>query len=217
MKKQHLFLAFVTGILVFTSCGGGQKTAQTGDAQAVDSTKVALATTFVIDTAASSVGWEGGEGFAKLVKTHNGTFGVSEGTLSAKDSALVGGKFVLDLNKLVVLDLPKGKKNADLVGHLKGNDFFDVAKFPTATFELVSAEKTVSDSVKITGNLTMKGVTKSVVFPAKVAISDSQISANAQFYINRKDWGMNYSSESSLGDEMIRDAVGIELKIVAKK
>lgn len=217
MRNQFLFLAFAASILILLACGGEQKTAQTGDAQAVDSTKITTANTFAIDTAASTVGWEGGEGFAKLVKTHNGTFGVSEGTLSSKDSSLVGGKFVIDLNNLVVLDLPKGKKNADLVGHLKSNDFFDVAKFPSATFELVSAEKTASDSLKITGNLTMKGVTKSVVFPAKVAISDSQISANAQFYINRKDWGMNYSSESSLGDEMIRDAVGIALKIVAKK
>ena len=113
-------------------------------------------------------------------------------------------------------DLKNPKKNADLVGHLKGTDFFDAAQFPTATFELVSAEKTATDSTRITGNLTLKGVTKSVTFPAKLDMTGDGVKANAKFYINRKDWGMNWHSENSFGDEMIRPEVGIELKIATK-
>ena len=188
----------------------------TGEAKAVDTAAVAAARELTIDTAASRVLWEGSEGLAKILTSHTGSFNIQSGSLSVKDSQLVAGKFVIDINSIQNFDIKRLDKKADFIGHMKSADFFESAKFPTATFELVSAEKLPSDSVRVTGNLTMKGVTKSVVFPAKVAMTGDGLSANAKFYINRKDWGMNWHSEASLGDELIRPEVGVELKIAAK-
>jgi polyisoprenoid-binding protein YceI len=73
------------------------------------------------------------------------------------------------------------------------------------------------DSVRVTGNLSMKGVSKSVSFPAKVGVAGDVLNAGAKFLINRKDWGIHFMSENSFGDEMIRHEVGIQLQIVAHK
>ncbi len=217
--KSSLHSIFGASLLLSATlfgCGGADKqTVQTDEAKTVDSAQTVAARELPIDTAASQVGWEGIEGLARITTTHTGSLAIKNGSLSVKDSQLVAGKFEIDINSLKNFDLENPKKNADLVGHLKGADFFDAAKFPVATFELVSAEKMTADSTKITGNLTLKGVTKSVVFPAKVDVGDN-VTANAKFYINRKDWGMNWHSENSLGDEMIRPEVGIELKIATR-
>jgi len=192
--KKHIFLySILLGSLSFmVGCGGGEKqTAATDEAKTVDTTAAVSAQTYTIDTSASIINWEGTEGLARITTTHMGSFNIQRGSLSVKDSQLVAGSFVIDINSLKNADLTNPKKNADLVGHLKSPDFFEVAKYPTATFELVSAEKMPSDSLKITGNLTMKGVTKSVIFPAKVDFSNTGVNAHAKFYINRKDWGMN--------------------------
>ncbi len=218
--KASLHSIFGASLLLSATlfgCGGADKqTVQTDEAKTVDSAQTVAARELPIDTAASQVGWEGTEGLARITTTHTGSLAIKNGSLSVKDSQLVAGKFEIDINSLKNFDLENPKKNADLVGHLKGTDFFDAAKFPVATFELVSAEKMTADSTKITGNLTLKGVTKSVVFPAKVDAGGDKVTANAKFYINRKDWGMNWHSENSLGDEMIRPEVGIELKIATK-
>ncbi len=218
MKKTFVFWSLAFGVwFVLNGCGGDEKkTVQADEAQAIDSSVTVAASEYPIDTAASLVNWEGTEGLARITTTHTGSFRIQSGSLSVKDSQLVAGKVVIDINSLKNADLTNPKKNADLVNHLKSGDFFDAGKFPTATFELVSANKLPSDSVTVTGNLTLKGVTKSVTFPAKVFMEPTGISAHAKFYINRKDWGMNWHSEESLGDELIRPEVGIEFKIAAK-
>jgi polyisoprenoid-binding protein YceI len=203
--------------LGFFACSGTDKqTVKTEDAKAVDSIKVAEAKTVELDLEKSTLAWEGSEGFASIVKSHNGTFVITKGSLSVKENQLVGGSFEIDINTLKVLDIKDAASNAKLTNHLKSADFFESDKFPKATFEVVSAEKSANDSTKVTGNLTLKGVKKSVVFPAKIEITDKAVKANAKFYINRKYWGMFYRTESSLGDEFIRPEVGIDFNIITK-
>lgn len=211
---SYFSLVLIVGLF---ACGGSDKqTVKTEDAKTVDSTKVTEAKSYELDLEKSTLGWEGSEGFAKIVKSHNGTFAITKGSLAVKENQLVGGSFEIDINKMIVLDIKDEKSNAKLVKHLKSADFFEVEKFPKATFEVVSTEKAANDSTKVTGNLTLKGVTKSVAFPAKITVSDKGVLANAKFYINRKDWGMFYHSEASLGDELIRPEVGIEFAIATK-
>ena len=69
----------------------------------------------------------------------------------------------------------------------------------------------------VTGNLELKGVTKRIKFPAKITISDGKVNAEAKFNINRKDWGMSYGADESLGDKFIRPTVHLGLNIVANK
>jgi polyisoprenoid-binding protein YceI len=69
----------------------------------------------------------------------------------------------------------------------------------------------------ITGNLTLKGTTKSITFPAKVAVNDNVVTADANFNIDRTQWGLVYGNDQSLGDKFIRPTVNIQLHLVANK
>jgi polyisoprenoid-binding protein YceI len=96
-----------------------------------------------------------------------------------------------------------------LTKHLKSPDFFDVAKFPTATFRSTEI-KAQGEGHTITGDMTLHGVTKRISFPATIAVSDEQVSANAEFSINRQDFGIAYPGAP---DDLIRDLVVIKLSI----
>ena len=88
----------------------------------------------------------------------------------------------------------------------------DVAKFPKASFASTSikagGEKGASHTV--TGNLTLHGVTKSITFPATIKTTGTGIDADAEFAINRKDFGLVYAGKP---DDLIRDDVVIKLTI----
>jgi polyisoprenoid-binding protein YceI len=213
---KHLPILFALALFVI-SCNTEKKTALTGEAITTDSVKNATAMVYAVDLVASSLSWTGSEGFAfNLDNSHHGTFNLAKGSLLFSDSTLAG-TFEVDIKSLKVLDIKKEASNKKLSGHLLGADFFEAKKFPIATFEIISSQSISRDSTQLTGNLTLKGVTKSVVIPAFINKSDSTIQATAKFYINRKDWGMHYRTEASFGDELIRPEVLIELNIFAKK
>jgi polyisoprenoid-binding protein YceI len=106
-------------------------------------------------------------------------------------------------------------------GHLKSPDFFDTAKFPTMTFKSTSVTK-VGDHYELKGDLTLHGVTKSVVLNME-APSKEQIGMDkkphrgftATTTINRKDFGLNWNGTLSSGDAALGDEVKIELDIDA--
>ncbi len=227
------FALMLGAAFLFVKCSQSPKSdnATTDTAKQVDTTAVIKAEPFNVDVANSKVTWVG----TKLTEKHNGTFDVKEGNLSVKGGKIVGGSFIIDIKSLKDLDIPADKPgNARLVKHLLGDDFFDAEKFPTSTFEVVSVEDykaengeerekldkeyTLADPTHmITGNLEMKGVKKSIKFPAKVTIADGSVTAEAKFNINRKDWGMNYGTDDSIKDKFIRPTVHIGLDIKAKK
>ena len=96
-----------------------------------------------------------------------------------------------------------------LAKHLKSPDFFDVAKFPTATFRSVEIKKS-ADGHTIAGDLTLHGVTKRITFPATVSATGAEVTASAEFSINRQDYGINYPG---MRDDLIRDLVVIKLSL----
>ena len=100
-----------------------------------------------------------------------------------------------------------------LTKHLQSPDFFDVAKFPTATFESTEIKKE-GEGHTVSGNLTLHGVTKQISFPATISASDTEVSANAEFSINRQDFGLNYPG---MKDDLIRDLVVIKLSLKLPK
>lgn len=101
--------------------------------------------------------------------------------------------------------------SAKLNKHMKSPDFFDVAKFPKSTFvstKIAPAADTTKGSHDVTGNLTMRGVTKEVTFPANVKVADGKVEASTEFSINRKDFGIVYKGKP---DDLIRDGVVIKV------
>lgn len=181
-----------------------------------------LANTVTPNLALSKVEWLG----TKPTGTHYGTLSIKEGSLFVKDGELTGGVFVLDMTSIVVLDIDDPKMNENLVGHLKSADFFLVDSFPTATFKFstvtplessTEVEGKVNPTHRIEGNLTMRGITRKVNFPAKIKIDEQGISAKTpQFVINRTEWNVNYGSKSvfaNLKDNFIHDEIGITITI----
>jgi polyisoprenoid-binding protein YceI len=171
--------------------------------------------TYNVDLAGSTMGWTGTKPSGK----HNGTVALSAGSLQVKKGKVLGGNFTLDMNTIVDLDIPGGGK-AGLEKHLKSPDFFDVEKYPTATFEItgisaIGATQNVmyeGATHNIAGNLTMHGVTKNISCPAAVAVSGKSLTASADFNVDRTEWGINYGSDGKVAKE-----INLKLSLVANR
>jgi polyisoprenoid-binding protein YceI len=223
MKKSIFFISLV---IAFASCKTkpSAENAGAGDAQNV---AVSSGTEFALNADSSTLNWKG----SKPGGEHRGTVIISEGSLKTENGKVVSGSFTISLNTIKDLDLTDEGMNGKLVGHLKSPDFFDVAQFPTAKFELVSvggqiaADTTASGVViaihQVTGNLTMKGITKSISFPAVLTVQESSVSVVAEpFGIDRTQWGVNYGSKSifaELKDKFINDEIVISMNLSFSK
>lgn len=174
----------------------------------------------------STIAWIG----TKPTGQHNGTVNLSDGELKINDGQIVGGSFKFDLNSIVVLDIKDAEMNGKLLGHLKSADFLEVETYPTAEFEIVKveakqgvaqAETGVAPTHTISGNLTMKGITRAISFDARVDISAEKISAQSvRFLIDRTNWGVNYGSNKifdNLKDNFIHDDIALTINLLAVK
>jgi polyisoprenoid-binding protein YceI len=154
--------------------------------------------------------------------THHGTITVSAGTIVIGDET-GSGSFTLDMNGLKVTSLGGGKagRESQLEGHLKTGDFFDVEKYPTASFEITSVVRTETVGMyTVTGDLTIKNVTEAVTFPAQIYEKDGMLYANADFAIDRTRWGITFGSANffeGLAENAIGDEITLSLNLVATK
>jgi polyisoprenoid-binding protein YceI len=176
--------------------------------------------TYKINTSASSIGWVG----KKVTGQHNGTVKVSGGSLEVVNGKITGGEFSIDMNSIVCEDLKDAGTNAKLIGHLKSDDFFSTANYPTATFKIKNAYpgavKDGKQTYKIVGNLTIKGITKHVEFDAETKTEGNKMMAVAAFKIDRSKWDIKYGSGSffdDLGDKMIYDDIELTVNAVFEK
>lgn len=182
-----------------------------------------VGTAYNIDST-SSITWVG----SKPTGSHEGVFKIADGTLFVQGDSLTGGSFNINMSSLDNKDLVADPENkTKLEGHLKSEDFFDVAKYPTSKFEITSVTKYVADSSKpvvlenpthiIQGNLTLKDSTKNVSFPAKITLDANGINAIAALNIDRTLWGMNYKGPNNPQDWFISKEVSIKINILATK
>ncbi len=171
---------------------------------------------FEIDTKASKVYWTG----KKVTGEHTGYVAIDKGKVWVEKNNVVGAEINMDLNSIVCTDLTDDEWNKKLVGHLKSEDFFSVEKFPTAKFEITSMTKgNKAEEYNVKGNLTMKGATHEISFPAKVAMENGKVKANGTAVIDRTKWKIQYGSGKffqGLGDKMIYDDFEITFDISAK-
>ncbi len=205
--KKILILALALGL---TYCEKAPEAPKAETKAPVETAKVA-GTSVGLDLTKSTVKWIG----TKLKGKHNGTIKIADGNILVKDNKVVGGKFSLDMATIDNVDMKDdAKMKAKLEGHLKSEDFFNVEKFPKATFEITSISEETAGSVNVTGNLTIKDVTKGVTFPAKITYSADKkpVSATANFNINRQLWGITYPGQP---DNLIKDEINLDLNLTA--
>jgi len=148
----------------------------------------------------------------KVTGRHQIRLPLKEGrVVVSPEGCVTGGRIVLDLTRLEVLDL-QGDLKAKLEGHLKSSDFFDVEKYPEAIFEITGCEEGENDTIYLSGNLTMRGVTKNIRFPANAFTEGGILLSKASFNINRQEWGIAYKGKP---DDLIRDEVNITFSVQA--
>lgn len=220
MKNKLLTLVlvfFASTALIVSGCGKSEKEVKVGEKQNAGEKNGKSLTVSVSD---SKVNWLG----KKVTGQHNGTIKVAKGEVMVDNGKVTGGKIEIDMKSIVCEDLKDEESNKKLVGHLSSADFFDVEKFPTSKIEITKVEE-LKDPAKpnvnstVTGNLTMKDVTKSITFPAEIKIENGVITVKADFDIDRTDWNIKYGSGKffdNLGDKMINDKFNLNLTIVAK-
>ncbi|SNR44082.1 YceI-like domain-containing protein [Lutibacter agarilyticus] len=212
MKKFVLILVIGVGLI---ACKNDKKATPANENLTEAKAKVQQIEkgTYVANTETSTLNWKG----FKPTGEHNGTVAIKDGSLVISEGNLSGGSFTFDMTAITVLDIPaEDEYNAKLVGHLKNEDFFDVANHKTATFEITSV-----DGVNVKGNLTVKGITKPIEFEAILAKTESGIELTGEtFKIDRTQFGIEYKSKSifeNLKDKFINDEFEISFKVEASK
>ncbi len=194
------------------------------DAQEVKESKDDALT---VNTDKSSVKWLG----TKPTGEHYGFVPIIKGKVNRNKNVITGGRFSLDVANLTVEDLKDPDENQKLTGHLKSSDFFNTDTFPTITFHITEVKEVGKEEPgeeakgglkmthEVSGNLTIKDISKNISFKANIMFDDDKIELVApQFLIDRTNWNINYGSRSvfdNLRDNFIHDDIGITLRILA--
>nr|WP_315149955.1 YceI family protein [uncultured Flavobacterium sp.] len=163
------------------------------------STLTVSAQTKKVDVSKSSVNWLA----KKVTGQHNGTVNLKDGALVFKGKKLAGGTFTVDMTSLTATDL-SGEYQGKLNGHLKSDDFFSTAKFPTSTLVFKTIGAKSANVYTVTADLTIKGITKPVTFD--MTVSDN--TATSKFMVDRTKFDIKYKSNNffeNLGDKAIYD------------
>lgn len=160
-----------------------------------------------VNTSTSKLTWKAN----KVVGSHEGVITLKKGTLKFDGKNLTGGSFVIDMTTIDCTDLSGGTKDK-LVGHLKSDDFFGVAKFAESTFNITQVKTTKPGSYSITGDLTLKGITDEITFDAVVVGN----TATATIKVDRTKYDIKYGSGSffsDLGDKAIKNEFDLNIAL----
>ncbi len=152
-------------------------------------------------------------GASKIVGgSHEGMVAISDGALTLTDGQVSEATFTIDMTSIT-----ESEGGQQVVTHLKSDDFFNVAQYPTATIVVTNIAQ-VDGQYQVTGDLTIRDITNEVTFPAEItATADGQLMIEADFTIDRTDWEINFLSGSifqQLGDNAIKDDIQFDLTAV---
>jgi len=220
MKKIQLSVAALA-LLFAASCGSSAEGSKVEADSAKQVSAPVAAAAYKIDNATTKIEWVGSKAIGGA---HNGTIGLTDASVvNVENGKVVGGKFIFDLNSLTPVD-GDAESNGKLKGHLLAPDFLDVAQFPDASFVITSVtegapadSKLAGANATVTGNLMLKGVDKSITFPAIITMSETGLNTKAEFHFDRTQWGMAYGADASLGDKMINKEITLKIDLNATK
>lgn len=224
MKKRIFNLFLIAGIAASTvACKNDTKNKVVpGEAQEA-ATPTEEAVTYTIDTTESTIEWRG----TKPTGEHRGTINIQDGSVTATNEEITSGNVTIDMKSIKVTDEGMDDKDrTSLENHLKGTvegketDFFNVEKYPTATFEITGITEENGQKM-LQGNLTIKEDTKNIQFPVDSDIDENELTLESEtFTIDRTNWKVNYGSKSvfdNLGDNFIGDDMELTIKVKAKR
>lgn len=204
MKKTIILSTLAIGLF---ACGNSnQNEAEEETTNEVVATET-VTKSYTIDTEKSVVSWKGS---MIGVYAHEGDLKFTEGSLETENGTITSGEFTVDMNTMVTTDddaLYEMAPREKLIGHLKAPDFFDTEQFPNGSFKIKAVEGDV-----ITGDLTLKGITKeSKVNVVTITETDGNISATGTLVFNRQDYGITY--KNTMNDMVLSDDIELTINI----
>lgn len=219
--KKIIITGFAFAALL-SSCGGAENKIEAEAAKEVKTEEVKSTTVqFTTVKEGSAINWMGSH--IGGVGAHNGTVLMSDANLTVTDGKLVNADFTVDMTSITCTDLAEvPEKHDKLVGHLKAPDFFNVASFADAKFALTSIEAIEGEyNSKVTGNLTILGIEKSISFDSNVTIGENEVSiASQKFTIDRTQWGNEFMKEGAEGisvDDVISNNITVSIEATVAK
>jgi polyisoprenoid-binding protein YceI len=211
-------LLIIFSLIAFTGCTDSKNESKVSDTKETAG-RTEGADAYKIDPKQSIINWTG----KKVTGQHNGTIAIDKGEIYADNGNVVAGKFDIDVSTIKVLDITDQGSNEKLTNHLKSDDFFSAEKHRYSKFEITNAVKDASkgpDAYNVSGNLTIKGITKNITFPATINVNGNTLKAKAEFDVDRTEWDIKFRSGKffeNLGDNMINDNFTLQLDITAVK
>lgn len=175
---------------------------------------------FNVDYKASTISWHGEKATGS---GHDGTIRVSSGQVVVAKGAITTAKLKVDMNGITCTDLADAEMNSNLINHLKSEDFFNVANFPDANFEMTSIKEAADKSGNthtVSGKMTIKGITKDISFPAKVTATPTNVTIDGAMTLDRSQFEVKYGSETffgTLGDKAISNDIKLSVHLIANK
>lgn len=165
---------------------------------------------YTVDVANSSIGWSA----KKIGGGHTGTVKITEGSLVYNGKSLQKGVFLMDMSSIT-------SDNARVTTHLKSPDFFSAEKNPSSKFEITKVTAAGKERVNIAGNLTIKGITHPLTFPATVKQGKGVVVAVASgIRVDRTKYDIKFRSKTffgDIGDKAIDDEFELNINLTAKK
>jgi len=176
------------------------------------------AQTVKFDLDKSKLIWAG----KKVTGSHQGELKLKSAKGEIHSDGALSGSFDIDMSSLKVTDIETPKDNKKLVNHLQSPDFFKVQEYPTVSFKItksapIAAAKAGEANTAITGDLSIKGVTKTVTFPAIVEAMDGIVSAKGTATVDRTQFDVRYGSGKffqGLGDKLIYDDFTVDVELI---
>jgi len=199
MKKQILLSAIALVAIAFSAL-----------------TEKKTKSTLAVNIVESNVKWIG----KKVTGEHSGTIDIAKGKLEFNNQKLSGGSFEIDMNSIKNIDIENKEYSQKLVGHLKSDDFFGVAKYPKASFVIKEVQEKNANKYHVKGDLTIKETSKLIEFPVEINRIGSNAVASASITIDRSEFDVRYGSGSffdGLGDKMIYDDFTLDVTLVTSK
>lgn len=232
MKKQHVIILVIIGIIAALGVGAALFRNQTPDQNATPSAQQTPQATlpedteqvgvvangmYWVDTEQSAIEWEGRKTLIADYKD-TGSIRVQSGSFTVANDTITSGSITFDMTSIKAEKTlgPGGVGN--LEKHLKSADFFDVENHPTATFTVTGTERTAEGALTVHGDLTVKGITNPISIPVQFGSANGHVVAAGSVEVERTQYNIRYGSDrffDNLANNVIDDFFTLRFTLIA--
>ena len=150
-----------------------------------------------VDMNSSEIGWSG----KSISDVHTGKLKLSKAEIIFKNGKLSGGSFEADMKSITVTDISDSAENRHLVEHIANEDFFEVNKYPKASFTITEVKELEENRYEVTGRMKIKNRENPLSFTTNVSPAGSGKRLSAVMNIDRTLYGIEYAAKDKPGSE----------------